>query len=280
MHAPGLDPALHPARALSQPGGEGDRRLLKGHGVETDGAIAEPGQPNAEIGILGDVVGVPGADLAQYLGAEVIRRSAERERQSKAGEAGQHGVEMPGIFGGEHPRQPAVGLVVDAQAGLHAADPRSTPRESLERGTQLIRRRTILGIEHGDDTAAREQQRVVQRLGFGPRPDRGCDQHAEMRPRAQPRDRGTGFQVIRLDHQDDVELLLRIVERLDRLDQRAHRSGLPVQRRNHGVGRQFVVRPARRGRRGRRWTQARREPHPDNAQKQQIRKSAPRSPGR
>jgi hypothetical protein len=42
-----------------------------------------------------------------------------------------------------------------------------------------------------------------------------------MRPQAQPRNRGPGLQIVRLDHQNDVELLLRIIQRLDGLDQRA-----------------------------------------------------------
>ena len=66
-----MHPALEPARALSQPGAEARRRLLIGGGIDDGGAIAEARKPDAEVGVLGDVVGVPAADRAQGRGTEM-----------------------------------------------------------------------------------------------------------------------------------------------------------------------------------------------------------------
>lgn len=71
MHAPGLHPAFHPSRSLTQPAAEFGGRLLEGGRREGHGAIAGTSQPEPEVGIFGDVIGVPSADLAQRGGTEV-----------------------------------------------------------------------------------------------------------------------------------------------------------------------------------------------------------------
>ena len=66
-------PALHPARPLPQPGADMHRRFLIGRGRECHAAMTEPRQANAEIRILGNVPGIPAADLAQHIGTKMVR---------------------------------------------------------------------------------------------------------------------------------------------------------------------------------------------------------------
>ena len=98
------------------------RRFLVGGGADGADAVAEAGDAHADIGVLGDVIGVPGADIAQRGGAEMIGRTAERQRQVERGEPGQENVELAGIFGGEQPGEPTVRGIVDAQRRLHAGE--------------------------------------------------------------------------------------------------------------------------------------------------------------
>src|SRR3954454_23881561 len=80
VHRPGLHPTFEPARALAQPGAKACWRLFVGGRVDDGRAIAEAREPDAEIGILGDVVSIPSADVMQRGGAEMIRRAAQRHR--------------------------------------------------------------------------------------------------------------------------------------------------------------------------------------------------------
>ena len=66
--------ALEPARALLDPRDKAAVRLFVGDGVQHPGAIAAPGQAHAQIGVLGDVPGVPAADLLQQVAAKEQRR--------------------------------------------------------------------------------------------------------------------------------------------------------------------------------------------------------------
>ncbi len=69
-------------------------------------AIALLPDADAEIGILGDVERIPGVQLAQNVGAEMIGRAAERDRHAEPLEAGQHLVEPQRIVEREHAREP------------------------------------------------------------------------------------------------------------------------------------------------------------------------------
>ena len=71
MDQPGLGPALEPARALRQPYVEPGRSRLVGRARYGLGPVAETGQPQAKIGVLGDIVRVPSADLLQRRAAEM-----------------------------------------------------------------------------------------------------------------------------------------------------------------------------------------------------------------
>ena len=170
MHQPGLHPAFIPARALPEPRPESRRRLLIGRRRQGRRAIAEAIEPNAQIGVFGDVIGVPAADLAQHGRTEMVRRAAKRKRQVQRRQAGQESIELAGVSSREHARQPAVRGVVDRQRRLHAGEPCIGRHERIDGAPQLIGFRHILGVVDDRERAASEWQRDVERLRFGPRP--------------------------------------------------------------------------------------------------------------
>ncbi len=57
--------------------------------------------PIAEVGVFGDIPGVPAADLAQDVGAEVVTGAAEREGQAETRHGRQGDFEQAGVLGGE-----------------------------------------------------------------------------------------------------------------------------------------------------------------------------------
>ena len=63
--------------------------------------VAVPRQTDAEISVLGHVMGVPGAEFVEDIAAEKERGAAKRDDKAKAGEAGQDEAEPAGIFDGE-----------------------------------------------------------------------------------------------------------------------------------------------------------------------------------
>ena len=81
----GLHPTLHPTRALAVPGHERHRRFLVGTRRDRRCLDAAPRQPQPEIGILGDVEGVPAADPPEHVEPEMVGRAAERHRENPSG---------------------------------------------------------------------------------------------------------------------------------------------------------------------------------------------------
>jgi hypothetical protein len=71
MHQRGLHPTLEPAGALVEHCLEGLRGFLEGLRVECFDDVAGAGEAQAEIGVLGDVVGVPEPDFAERLDAKM-----------------------------------------------------------------------------------------------------------------------------------------------------------------------------------------------------------------
>src|SRR3954454_21707202 len=69
---PGLHPALEPARALPDPRLHARRRFLIGGRANDGRAVSESRKPHAEVGILGDIEGVPPAGIAQRLRAKMV----------------------------------------------------------------------------------------------------------------------------------------------------------------------------------------------------------------
>ena len=66
-----LDQALQPAGALAEPGTEAGRRLLEGGAGQVVDRVARQREAQAEIRVLGDVVGVPAVQRPHHVGAQV-----------------------------------------------------------------------------------------------------------------------------------------------------------------------------------------------------------------
>ena len=172
---------------------------------------------------------------------EMIGRAAERQRQTHRGEAGQEHVELAGIFSGEIARQQTVGGVVDAQPRLDAGKIVAGGAERLQGMEQLVVLRPVLGvIDHGEG-AAREWQRDVERFRFGARSRGRNRDHGYWQAGLARGDRGAGLFVVGFDSENDVELLHRIIEFLDRRQQAVHRRRLAIQGANHRIDRQGLV---------------------------------------
>ena len=98
---PGDRIAFEPAAALAHPRPATAIGFLKGHGGQELGMIAKTCEANANIGIFGDVMRVPTAELFQDMPAEKQRRSAERHGKLEPRQARQDDAKPSGIFDGE-----------------------------------------------------------------------------------------------------------------------------------------------------------------------------------
>jgi hypothetical protein len=79
-------------------------------------------QPDADIGVLGDVPGVPSADAPQRARAEMIGRPAQGDRQAERRQPGIDQVEQRRVFDREHLADPRVADIADRQARLQAVE--------------------------------------------------------------------------------------------------------------------------------------------------------------
>ena len=171
----------------------------------------------------------------------MIGRAAERQRQAQGGQPRQEHVELPGIFGGEQPREPTVGGVVDAQPRLHAGEIVAAGAERLQGAAQLVRLRPVLGVVDHREGAARERQRDVERFRLGARAWRRHRDHRDRDAVVAGGDRGARFAIVGLDRDDHVEFFGRIIEPLDRRQQSVDRRGFAVERGDDGIDRQRIV---------------------------------------
>src|SRR5690348_521534 len=115
MNHPGLYPAFEPARPLSQPGMESRWRLLVGGRADHRGVVAKARKAHSQVGVFGHVVGVPRAYLTENYSAEVIRRTAERQRQPPSGKTGKKYVEQAGVLRREDPCKPGIRGIIDGE---------------------------------------------------------------------------------------------------------------------------------------------------------------------
>ena len=202
----GLDVALDPARALADPVLEVRVGLLERRRVDHRRAVAGLVQADAEIGVLGDVVRVPGAELAQPLGDEVVRRAAERDRRAVGVQARQQQLEPHRVLGREPAREQVLVGVVVVELRLDAGDVRVGLRERDDDLLELVGIGAVLGVEDDRDVAARQHQAVVARLRLGLRLRVGHDDEAEVRRQVHRLDREDRLVVVLLAQQQDVEL--------------------------------------------------------------------------
>ena len=175
--------------------------------------IAEAGEPDAEIGVLGDVVGVPAADALERGAAEMVGGAAERQRHAQRGERRQQPVEQRRILDGEEPRDPARRRIVDDDRRLQAGEARVAGGEGGVGFAKLARMRPVLGVVDRHQLAAREGQREGERLRLGARHRRrGRRRSRRAAPGTQLAAAAAGLGIVRLDDELDVELVARPVD--------------------------------------------------------------------
>ena len=145
VHPPGHRVALDPARALLDPGPGAAIGLFLGHRVDQLGAVAVAGEADAEVGVFGDVVRVPAAELFEGGAAEEQGGAAERHREAHLFEPGQDDAEPGGVFDGEGARQPV------GRAGCRS---RARPAGRRATGPRSAKRRTTLWICDGSGASS------------------------------------------------------------------------------------------------------------------------------
>ena len=110
--------------------------------------------------------------------------------------------------------QPIVIVIVETQPRLQAAAVIGGDREGFSRQSQLVRIGQVFGVEDRQKLAARELQRIVERLGLGLRRAGGNDDHFHMVGKLCLGDEGAGCEIARLENELDVEPVARIIAAL------------------------------------------------------------------
>lgn len=141
MSRPCRQVALLPARPLADPGQRRAGRLLGRLAVHHAGEISGAGEADPEIRVLGHVVRVPGAQPLQRRPPDEHRGAAEGQRKAEPRHARQHQAEPGGVFDGEAAGDPAVRLVAESEARLHAGQLGRRAGEGLRDLAQLVGRR-------------------------------------------------------------------------------------------------------------------------------------------
>ena len=157
--------------------------------------MAGPVQANAQVGVLGDVEGVPSTELDERLPAKVVRRPAERHRRVASDKSRQQLAEPHRVLPGEPPGQQVLVAVVVAELCLEADDAGHVMPESGHNAPELQRLRPILDVVDRDEFTARLREADVAGLGLGPgRPVRYAN-HVDvgLRSSADGRRRGLGI---------------------------------------------------------------------------------------
>ena len=204
-----------------------------------------PGQPQAEIGVLGDVEGVPAADVAQDRGAEMVGGAAERHGQAPTRQGRQQDAEQAAVFGGEQGGEHVLAGVLGDQFGLDAAEI-GIDGKQCRRAPQLVGLGHVLGIVDHDQFATHQRQGEVERLGLGQRRRVRHDHQLEAGGANLAPDRGDGRGAVGFDDDLHVELFRRIVEPAQRLDEMRHHMRLVAQGHEQRVDRQVGVGAERR----------------------------------
>ena len=241
MHERRHQVTLDPPRALPDEVAVRPIRLLVRRRADDTDGLAEGGRPDAEVGVLGDVERVPAAELSEGLGAEVVRRAAERDRQVHRFETGQHVVEPERVLEREEPGERVLLGVEVVQCGLYADAVLVAPAERDDRGLQLLGVRPVLGVVDDEELAAGEVEPDVARLRLRLRvAGRDGDERDGLR-RVGGRGGLAGLVVVGFEEEEDLELLLRVVEPAEVVHEQADDVGLVVHRHEDRVERQLGV---------------------------------------
>ena len=227
---PGHRVALEPARALLDPRDRAAVGFLVGGEIRNLDAQAHARQAHAQVGVLGDVPGVPRARPFQRLAAEELRRAAKGHDQPHARHAGQDGAEKRGVFDREAARQPVGARVVEVESALHAGDVGGGRGQMARHLVKLLGLGPVLGVPDADDVAAAETERVGERPWLGPDGPVGHDDDAQPARQGHAGKCFTGDLVRFFDHQHDVAEFARVCQARQPPDQLARHVRLVKQR--------------------------------------------------
>ena len=230
VHQKRLHVALDPARALAQPLTGAAARLLVSRRIDDADPVSLLSDADTQIGVFGDVEGVPGVQFAQYVDAKMIRRAAQWDRNAKPFQTGQYLVKPQRIVEREHAGEPVFANIVVVEATLQAGGVQRRAAESRHDFTELVGFRSILGVIDHEIFAARKAQREIAslRLGLWLRPRHENDLEYTFKPE---RARGLdGFGIVGLEHDLDVELAERVIELAQRLRQARQHGGFAEHR--------------------------------------------------
>src|ERR1700757_3636619 len=103
-------------------------------------------QAHPEIGVLGNVVGVPGPEASEKTRRKVIRAPTQRHRQAQIHKAGQEEVEPRRVLEGEPARNQVLMGVVVVELGLDTTDVAAIATENDQRLLELLRLRNVLSV--------------------------------------------------------------------------------------------------------------------------------------
>ena len=112
---------------------------------------------------------------------------------------------------------------------------------------QLVRRRSVFCVVYDEKLPTCARQCDIERARLCLRLARRSDDDFVARGQAQFGKPTQSLEVSPLDDQLDVELILGIIERVNRIDQVLDDAGLAIKRHHHGVDGEFVVCERRRG---------------------------------
>ena len=170
------------------------------------------GDSQAQIGIFGDVMRIPTAQILQRMAAEKQRRAAQRHRQPQPFYARQEQPEPDGIFGGETACQPVVAGVVEIQHALQAHDLGVANGKPFNHFADLVGGGGIFGVIDPDDRPTTMIQRIVQGAGLGfHHPGRNRD-HPHPCGQRGARQSVSRQHVVFFDHQQHIQQFSRVVQ--------------------------------------------------------------------
>ena len=195
--------------------------LFAGDGGNEFGAVAVAGQAHPQIGVFGDVVGIPPAHILERLAAEEDGGAPQRDHQPQRLQPRQHQPEPGGVFDGEAAGNPVGGGVVEIEHPLQAGHLRPGVAETVYHLPDLVGLGLVLGVVDADDRAPAEVERVVHGPRLGLQRAAGHHDPAHVGGQAGPLQGVLGGAVLLLDDEADVEQLSRVVEAL----QPAHQAG-------------------------------------------------------
>ena len=242
VHEEGLQVALVPSRPLLHPVHEVAVRLLERDGVQHPHRVALAEHPDAQVGILRDIVGIPSSERPQHVASEVVGGPSQRDRRPHRRQTGKEEREPHGVLDGEPPGDQVLIGVVVRQLGLHASHIGPEPAQGHYSPSQLQRIRLVLGVVDGDELAPRQRQAEVEGLGLGPGIGRRDEHQGELRSGILLPNGIDRLVVVGLHQDEHLEAIHGVLQTSDARHQVIDHLRLVIGGDHHGVARKLRVR--------------------------------------